>query len=301
MPPTAAPLRPRRRRSPHPRARAAGAALAALVASLVACDGTPERDPTPESPAFAAPVRARSTVRALADDTLSDAARILRLLPEPDGRTVAVLFADSTSGVTAGLALNALGVDRLQLLWPDSVTNAWWSGPHAIAFTTRTGRGVRAIVDVHAESLTVLERLDSGTVVPTVAPADDSEARARATTYVDSVFSQADGRATRGELTYSVAHLVPQKSGDLVAVYVVASARDGRRSNPSWYLLDRRTEQVTRVDAVIGPLEQLPAEGAGWTEAGDFLYAKGLTIWSAEPTRRGLAWRFRSNSLSFNE
>jgi hypothetical protein len=298
MPPTAAPFRSRHRRASPVHALAAGAALAA---SLAACDSAPEREPTPESPAFAAPVRARSTVRALADDTLSDAARVVRLLPEPDGRTVAVLFADSVSGVTAGLALNELGVDRMQLLWPDSVTNAWWSGPHAIAFTTRTGRGVRAIVDVHAESLTVLERLDSGAVVPPVAPAEDSEARARATTYVDSVFSQADGRATRGELTYSVAHLVPQKRGDLVAVYVAATARDGRRSNPSWYLLDRRTDQVTRVDAVVGPLEQLPAEGAGWTEAGDFLYAKGLTIWSAEPTRRGLAWRFGSNSLAYNE
>jgi hypothetical protein len=203
--------------------------------------------------------------------------------------------------VSSGLALNELGVDRMQLLWPDSVTNVWWSAPHAIAFTTRTGRGVRAIVDVHAESLTVLERLDAGAVVPPVAPAEDAEARARATTYIDSLFSQVAGRATRGELTYAVTRLVPQNNGDLVAVYVLASAPDGRRSNPSWYLLDRRTDQVTRVDAVVGPEDQLPANGAGWTERGDFLYAKGLTIWSAEPTRRGLAWRFGSNSLSFNE
>jgi hypothetical protein len=299
MPPTAAPSPARQRRaSLRPAlAIAAGAALSAIVA----CDAAPERAPTPESPAFAAPVRARSTIRTLADDTLSDAARIVRLLPEPDGRTVAVLFADSVSGVSAGLALNELGVDRMQLLWPDSVTNVWWTSAHAIAFTTRTGRGVRAIVDVHAESLTVLERLDEGAVVLPVAPAEDSEARARATTYIDSLFSQANGRATRGELTYAVSRLVPQKTGDLVAVHVIASAADGRRSNPSWYLLDRRTEQVTRVDAVVGPEDQLPASGAGWTDGGEFLYAKGLTIWSAEPTRRGLAWHSGSNSLSFNE
>ena len=272
-----------------------------LAAAAISCDSAPERTPTPESPAFAAPVRARSTIRALADDTLSDAAHIVRLLPEPDGRTVAVLFADSVSGVSAGLALNELGVDRMQLLWPDSVTNAWWSGAHSIAFTTRTGRGVRAVVDVHAESLTVLERLDEGAVVPPVAPAEDAESRARATTYIDSIFAQANGRATRGELTYAVSQLVPQRNGDLVAVYVIASTSDGRRSNPSWYLLDRRTDQVTRVDAVVGPEEQLPANGAGWTDGGDFLYAKGLTIWSAEPTRRGLAWRSGSKSLSFNE
>ena len=294
MSPTAVPRRARPTRRPI-------AIALAMVLAIAACDTAPERQPTPESPAFAAPTRARSTLRMLANDTLSESARVLRLVPEPDGRTVAVVFADSIRGVSAGLALNELGVDRMQLLWPDSVTNVWWPSPHAVAFTTRTGRGVRAVVDVHAESLTVLERLADSISVPAVAPAEDSEVRARATTYVDSVFAQAEGRATRGELTYGVARLLPQPDGDLVAVYVIASAADGRRSNPSWYLLDRRTDQVTRIDAVVGPEAQLPADGGGWSEGGDFLYVKGLTIWSAEPTRRGLAWRSGSKSLAFNE
>lgn len=271
------------------------------AAMLLACDDAPERAPTPESPAFAAPTRARSTVRALASDTLSDAAHIVRLAPEPDGRTVAVLFADTARGVAAGLGLVELGQDRMQLLWPDSVTNLWWSAPHSVAFTTRTGRGVRAVVDVHAESLTVLERLGDSVAVPPVAPAEDPDVRARATSYVDSLYAQVNGRPTRGELTYAAGRLVPEPRGDLVAVYVIASTADGRRSNPTWLLLDRRTGQVTRIDAVVGPEEQMPADAAGWAEAGAFVYAKGLTLWIAEPTRRGLAGREEPKSLSFNE
>lgn len=280
---------------------AAALVLSFGAVSLAACEDEPERVPTPESPAFSAPIQPRSTVRALATDTLSDAARIVRLVPEPDGRSVVVVFSDSARGVSSGLALNELGEDRMQLLWPDSVTNVWWPSPHAVAFTTRTGTGVRVVVDVHAESLAVIERLDDSTRAPAIASADETEARARATTYIDSVYAQAEGRATRGELTYAVTRLVPQPGGDLVAIYVIASTSDGRRSNPAWYLLDRRTQQVTRIDAVVGPEEQMPEEGAGWTEGGLFLYAKGLTIWSAEPTRRGLAWLERSKPLAFNE
>ena len=277
------------------------AAPLAAACLVLACDDAPERAPTPESPAFAAPTRARSTIRALGADTLSDAARITRLAPEPDGRTVAVLFADSASGITAGLGLAELGEDRMQLLWPDSVTNVWWSGPHALAFTTRTGRGVRAVVDVHAESLTVLERLGDSVSVPPVATGDDPDVRARATTYVDSLHAQVGGRPTRGELTYSAGRLVPEPGGELVAVYVIASTADGRRSNPAWLLLDRRTGQVTRIDEVVGAESQMPADAAGWADAGDFVYAKGLTIWSAEPTRRGLAGLGGPKSLAFKE
>jgi hypothetical protein len=245
-------------------ARSLACLAAPLAAMLAACDAEPERTPTPESPAFAAPIQPRSTVRALPTDTLSEAARIVRLVPEPDGRSVAVVFADTSSGVSSGLALNELGEDRMELLWPDSVTNVWWPSDHSVAFTTETGRGIRVVVDVHAESLTVMERLDDSVAVPPIAPADESEVRARATTYIDSVFAQAEGRATRGELTYAVARLVP-------------------------------------VDAVVGPPEQLPADAAGWTDGGVLVYAKGLTIWSAQPTTRGLAWRSSANSLAFNE
>ena len=281
--------------------RHAAAIALALAASIAACEEEPERVPTPESPAFSAPIQPRSTVRVLTTDTLSDAARIVRLAPEPDGRTVVVLFSDSVRGVSSGLAINELGADRMQLLWPDSVTNVWWPSPHSVAFTTRTGRGVRVVVDVHAESLTVLERLGDGAGAPAAAARDETESRARATTYIDSVYAQAGGRATRGELTYAVTRLVPQPEGDLVAVYVIASTSDGRRSNPAWYLLDRRTQQVTRIDAVVGPEEQLPEDAAGWTDGGLFLYAKGLTIWSAEPTRRGLAWLQLPNPLVFKD
>ncbi len=281
--------------------RHAAAIALALAASITACEEEPERVPTPESPAFSAPIQPRSTVRVLTTDTLSDAARIVRLAPEPDGRSVVVLFSDSVRGVSSGLAINELGEDRMQLLWPDSVTNVWWSSPHSVAFTTRTGAGVRVVVDVHAESLTVLERIGDRPAAPAVAAVDETASRARATTYIDSVYAQADGRATRGELTYGVARLVPQPDGDLVGIDVIASTSDGRRSNPAWYLLDRRTQQVTRIDAVVGPEEQLPEDAAGWTESGLFLYAKGLTIWSAEPTRRGLAWMPRSKPLVFKQ
>ena len=285
---------PASRRAPSGAALLLAAAAVAAAALAAACAEEPEVERTPEAPAFAAMTRPRSTVRSIAADTLTEAARVVRLVPEPDGRTVAVLFADTASGVSAGLGFAELGEDRMQLLWPDSVTDVWWSGPHSLAFTTRTGQGVRVVVDVHAESIAVLTRLRDSIPGPAsaVPPADDADVRARATTYVDSIHAQAGGEATRGELTYAVTRLVPQPGGgDLVAVHVIASARDGRRSNPAWYLLDRATDQVTRVDAVVGPQEQLPAEAAGWTGDGTFLYAKGLTIWSAEPTRRGVAWR----------
>src|SRR5687767_15231459 len=77
-------------------------------------------------------------------DTLSDSAWIHRLQPEPDGGSVAFLFADPMKGVSRGLGLvETSGTPGPHLVWPDSVNSFWWSGAHQLSFNAGTGQGVR--------------------------------------------------------------------------------------------------------------------------------------------------------------
>src|SRR5688572_8897233 len=89
----------------------------------------------------------RNSFDIVGSDTLSDSTRILEIHPEQDGDALVILFADPGRRVSAGLAIVDRKMEAPQLLWPDSVTSVWWSGPHMLAFTTTTGAGIRLVVD----------------------------------------------------------------------------------------------------------------------------------------------------------
>ena len=228
----------------------------------------------------------RRLVHAVGADTLSDAVAITRVVPEPDGDAVAIVFADASRRVSAGLAL----VDPprgVRLVWPDSVGAVWWSGPHRLAFQSATGtRGVHAVVDVHADTLRHVEAAHD-TASPAPRSAEPAGARARATAYIDSLRVQPEGTPERGALRYTVTRVVPAPGDSLVAFYVVARGDgEGERLNPAWYVLDVASGHVASVDSITGPARTLPEEGAAWTQAGRFIYAKGASLAEARITRR---------------
>jgi hypothetical protein len=70
-------------------------------------------------------------------------------------------------------------------------------------------------------------------------------------------------------------------------VYAVASDSAGRRSNPSWYLLDARSGRMEPLDQVTGPVDELPEAAGGWSGADHFVYAKGVALWDARVSRTG--------------
>ena len=257
-------------------------ALAALVACSKSNDGTTREGAGSVSALMVHPSQ-RAVLRAVGTDTLSDSALVTRVLPERDGTSVPFLFSDPSRRVASGLAIT--GQDNVtQLLWPDSVVDVWWTGPHALAFTTRTGQGVRLVVDVHAAKLAVAEQ--SG---PSARPAPtdttvSSDIRSRAQRYVDSLHAQPGGGAApaRGSaLRYQVGRITVDPSGRFAAFHVVALDSAGRRSNPAWYALAVRGGDVERIDGIIGDVRDLAENAGGWTEDDRFIYAKGLMLFDA--------------------
>jgi hypothetical protein len=227
----------------------------------------------------------RADIRLVGQDTLSDSAHIVRLIPEPDGDAVAILFADPLRQVSAGLAL----IDRAhlasQLLWPDSVTTAWWSAPHSIAFSTRTGKGVRAVVDVHKASLEVIERAVETPPSP-ASPAQHPDALSRATAYIDSLHVQPAGQPQGSTLKYTVDRIMPSPGGRFAALYVIARDSAGRPMNPAWYAMDLPSGRIEQIEQITGSTLELPAEAAGWGSEGHFFFAKGRSVWEADITDR---------------
>ena len=219
----------------------------------------------------------RATIRRLERDTLSESARILRLAPEPDGDAIAVLFTDTARGIEAGLSLSARRSDVAQLLWPDSVVTLWWSGPHELSFTTRTGRDVRVVVDVHAAALDLVESARPAAPPAGPPPAADSIV-ARAQLFIDSLHVQPGGVPQRSDVRYIVSAVRVAPGGRHAAFYVLGLDRAGRRVNPAWYALDIATGAAAAIEEVIGSPADLPEEGAGWTEGGVFIYARDLEI-----------------------
>jgi hypothetical protein len=274
------------------------AAFARNVASLLACTVlslavTGCFDQTPEPAAdtgSAVTLRVRTAervvVREVGADTLSDSARIRRLLPEEDGEAIAIIFDDAGRGVHSALAVSDRGRGALHLLWPDSVTAVWWPGLHRLAFSTTTGERVRVVVDVHSESLELMEEAsDSVPVMQADQPATpvSGAATARATAYVDSLRAQQPGEyAPQSGLRYAVDTLVASDDGVYVAFHVTATDRAGGETNPAWYMLHVRSGVIQEVDAVTGPPGEMPAGAAAWVRPGSFMYAKGLAIWEAE-------------------
>jgi hypothetical protein len=158
----------------------------------------------------------------------------------------------------------------------------WWVDDHHLAFQSRTGgTGVRAVVDVHADTL---EHIETGedTVPPGATEfAEESEARARATAYIDSVRRQPGGVPQEGTLRYTVRTIAPSEVDSMVAFYVTARGTEGDAFNPTWYLLHLPSGRVAPIDSVTGPSGALTADAAALS--GDrFIYARGEVLYSAQ-------------------
>ena len=233
----------------------------------------------------------RGNLQIVGADTLSESARVLALFPEPDGAAIAFTFADSASKVSSALGLLDSGKESAQLIWPDSVTHVVWPGAHRLSWTaSSTHGGVHAVVDVHNAELSHIE--EDHPIPPTTSAAGNSEAadlsaRARATSYIDSLRLQPIGVPSKGTLRYSVTRVVHSPSDSLVAFYVIARGSEGsERMNPTWYALDLRTGLVAPVDSLTGSANALAETTATWIENGRFVYVKGLTLHEAKVRRR---------------
>lgn len=270
--------------------RAAIAALACLTLAATACNGDDGAEQQPERGRTSYTLKAerRAELGAIGGDTLSEAARVLTLLPEADGDAIVFTFSDSARGVTSGLGIVDRRLGTPQLLWPDSVSRAWWVAPHSLAFATHTGTGVRVVVDVHAGELDVITRgADSGTTAASAAGAVDTiQARARATRFIDSLRTQPGGQADRSQLRYQVIALHTAPGGEMGAFYAAASDTTGTRTNPAWYFLDYRSGKVLPIDEVTGPIAELPENAAAWSESARFVYVKGRQIHEVQVTER---------------
>lgn len=251
-----------------------------VVLAAAGCEGV-DRPAADEAPAvrIIVSVRSRGNVRVIGPDTLSEWARILRVHPEPDGDAVAVLFADSARGISAGLALEDERTASIRLVWPDSVDQVWWSDEHELSFTSATGDGVYAVVDVHGDSLVTLQRIT--VVPPSRGESVDRALLGRAQRFVDSVRVQPTGIPQHSAMTYTVTALIPDPSGRLAAFYVAARDTLGRELNPSWYATHLRADATTLIDEIVGLASDLPRSAAGWTSEGDFIFAKGATLHEA--------------------
>jgi hypothetical protein len=262
-------------------------AIAAASAALgcISDESSSERRRASRFAAVAEPI---ATVTAVGPDTLSDSARILQLDPEPDGRSIAFVFADPAKGVSRALALvQTAAPQAVQLVWPDSVLSVWWAGPHQLGFTAGTGKGVRVVVDAHAAQLEALET--SGAANRRAASgrreADEAagSALARAQKFIDSLRVQPEGTPQRSVLRYRADSILLGPGDSLAAAHVSATDSQGSRSNPAWYVLHLPSGQVQAVDSLIGQSPDLAAEAASW-EDGVFYYAKGRSIWRVQPT-----------------
>jgi hypothetical protein len=227
----------------------------------------------------------RNSFHIVGNDTLSDSTRILEIYPEQDGDALVTLFAEPSRRVSAGLAIVDREMTAPQLLWPDSVTSVWWSGPHMLAFTTTTGAGIRLVVDIHAEQIRIADTSDTSLGRPSVSAPEDSAMMQRARAYTDSVRTQIGGIPQTSTLTYSVTRLVPSADGRLAAFHTTARDTQGRVTNPAWHVLDRETGTVTPIDQVTGPATELPEKAGQWSQSGSFFYAKGRALWEAEIVR----------------
>lgn len=271
--------------------RIAGVLLAGVMLAVTACTGDDDAGQQAERgrTSYSLKAERRAELGAIGRDTLSETARVLSLLPEADGDAIVFTFSDSARGVTSGLGIVDRRLGTPQLLWPDSVSRAWWIAPHSLAFATHTGTGVRVVVDVHAGELEVVTRgADSGLTASSTggAAADTIEARAHATRFIDSLRMQPGGQSDRSQLRYQVIALHTAPGGEMGAFYAAASDSTGARTNPGWYFLDYRSGQVLPIDEVTGPLTELPESAGAWSESARFVYVKGRQIHEVQVTER---------------
>lgn len=254
--------------------------------TVAACSDSRESStPATSVTALTAHATQRASFQIVGADTLSDSARILRIFPEQDGDGVIALFSDPARGVSSGLAIIDRRMTHSQLLWPDLVTNVWWTGPHMLAFTTTTGRGIRLVGDIHAATLKIADTADTRIGSYPAAMVVDSSVAKRARAYTDSVRLQPAGSPQGSALTYSVTRVVPSLDGTMAAFHSAARDSSGVLTNPGWFVLDRSSGTVTPIDQITGLVAELPAEAGEWGGNTSFFYAKGRAIWEAEIQR----------------
>lgn len=263
--------------------------LIALSSIILGC--TPGREETSERSiaTFNAVAEPLVTVSTIGIDTLSDSAWISHIRPEPDGGSIAFIFADPAKGTTRALGIvQASAQQTTHLVWPDSVTSVWWSGPHELRFTAGTGQGVYAIVDAHAPALEALSISDS-TTVQTRPVASAGQARtqglARIQNFIDSVRVQPDGKPQRSALRYRADTLIVA-AGDTLAAAHVSAETEGPSVNPAWYVVHIETGSVQPIDSLVGGSAGLPRSAGSWDNGGSFYYAKERSIWRARVSAR---------------
>jgi hypothetical protein len=261
--------------------------LLAISAITAGCVGTQDDAERPVPSAFTAAADPIATVTIVGADTLGDSARIHHLAPEPDGRSIAFLFADPAKGITRGLGIvQVSGGQPPQLGWPDSVTSVWWSGPHQLSFTAGTGQGVRLVVDAHAAQLEAME-VTSAPNPPrlgTSATNPNTNALSRAQAFIDSVRVQPEGTPRISTLRYRADSIIVAPSDTLAAVHVSASDTQGTKVNPAWYLVHLPSRHVQAIDSLIGRSSGLSASAGQWGADGAFYYAKERSLWRARPS-----------------
>lgn len=260
-----------------------------LVISVIAasCIGSPDDTKPPVPSALTVTADPIATVTVIGADTLGDSAQIHHLVPEPDGRSIAFLFADPTKGITQALGIiQASGGQPPQLGWPDSVTSVWWSGPHQLSFTAGTGRGVRLVVDAHAAQLEAMEV--TGAYSPpgpeSSGAKPNANALSRAQAFIDSVRVQPEGMPQGSTLRYRADSIIVAPGDTLAAVHVSASDIQGTKVNPAWYLVHLPSGHVQAIDSLIGRSSGLSASAAQWGPDGAFYYAKERSLWRVRPS-----------------
>jgi hypothetical protein len=261
--------------------------LPILGAISASCISSEDDTKSPVSSKFTVTVAPVATVAFIGADTLSDSARIHHLQPEPDGGSIAFLFADPAKGITRGLGIvQTSGTQLAQVGWPDSVLSVWWSNPHQLSFTAGTGHGVRVVVDAHAAHLQAVEVTGHGTHAASTgitASPTSTEALSRAQAFIDSVRVQPGGAPQRSVLRYRADSILVARGDTLAAVHVSAGDIQGAKVNPAWYLLHLPSGHMQPVDSLTGQSPGLAASAGQWAANGSFYYAKERSIWQARP------------------
>jgi hypothetical protein len=263
-------------------------AVAALCVVSATCIDTRDDAKAPTSSVFTVTDAPVATIAFIGADTLSDSARIYQLQPEPDGGSIAFLFADPAKGITRGLGIvQASGSQAAQLGWPDSVVSVWWSNPHQLSFTAGTGRGVRLVVDAHAAQLQAVEVTGPQGANTARSSSVDSpssaKALSRARSFIDSIRVQPAGTPQHSALQYRADSVLVAQGDSLAAVHVSAADAHGTKVNPSWYLVHLPSGHVHAVDSLTGQSPGLAASAGQWGANGLFYYAKERSIWRAQP------------------
>lgn len=257
-----------------------------ISATLAGCTGDDKHAESPVALGLVVTTSPIATVGVVGIDTLSDSAWIHRLQPEPDGGSVAFLFADPAKGISRGLALvESSGTSAPQLVWPDSVNSFWWSGAHQLSFNSGTGQGVRVIVDAHAAQLEALQSTGAPSGPPATPTASTASASAlsRAQAFIDSIRIQPQGTPQGSTLRYRADSIVLAPGDTFAAVHVLANDGHGATVNPAWYLAHLPSGHMQAVDSLTGRSTGLLSSAGQWGLDGAFYYAKDRSIWRTRP------------------